>query len=281
MLSNVMSQQTQGAAFPGYGGVNGIQSLVVSNGSLGGMPTWNGPMSFSSLFEEFATNLINVNIPMGELGWYPVSSGNGIIDGSNANNPTPGSANRFGVLGLNTGNITNNTGLAALWLQSTQTYVGQVKTFTMQWSAQMPGALGTSLVAYTVDMGLESYPYPGQNGMLIRYAGTTSTINFQAITSNNGTATTINPVGSSFAVGASTWYNFMIQVPASGASGVNFYISAIGGTYVLMGNSTTNLPDVNDQCYPTFAMYKGSSFGTANQRIFWVDWCKMDCELSR
>ena len=232
------------------------------------------PLLSSSMFDDFATGVTNVNQNISVLGWRGASVAGGILSDFNAGSIDAGQVNRIGLLGMATGTTSNSTGQTFIDLQTWQTYCGQGSTVMMQWAAQIPSSLSTSSVEYVIEMGLGVYPYASTgstNGAIIQYKRTTST-NFSAYTSNNGTVTSVTTTDSSdFAVVAGTWYNFMISITSTT---VSFYVAPVGGAYVLLGSSTTNIPDITHQCNPVFNIYKASSSTTS--REFLLDWAKLD-----
>lgn len=238
------------------------------------------PVAGASIFDDMLWGLTNVNLNYGPMGFNGVSIGNGVVQGMNAGVAVPGVAGRIGLCGLQTNTTNNGTGQASLWAGQMQTYPGQASNITMQWAAQMPPSLSTAGVEYVVAMGFDSgigqnAATPAVNSCMIMYKRTVST-NFCAQTSNNSTATSVTTADSAdFAVTANAWYNFKIVMVAGL---VSFYVAPAGGAYVLLGTSSTNLPDVSDQCYPIFSIYKAST--TTTSRQCQMDWVKIDYTFS-
>src|SRR5665213_959263 len=253
-----------------------IFSVPNANAKLSQMPfPYPSGASGYHFFDDFVTAVTNVNYPLGNQGWQAAANAGGYIGNATAGAAAAGQAGRIGLISLGTGTTSNATGQAFLSLSAAQMYAG-IGAITWQWAAQVPSALSTSSVEYIMDMGFGVYPFEqGSNGLGILYQRTSST-NFMAYTSNNGTETTCTTADAThFAVVAGTWYNFEIVIPVAGTS-ASFYVAPAGSyAYVKICTITTNLPDISDQASPMIEIYKTGSSTTTN-RIMNLDWVQGD-----
>ncbi len=230
-----------------------------------------------TIYEDFLGPLMGSNLPVGDGYFRWAANNGGYGDGLSTGTGGLGSAGRLGIIRIGTGTTNNGTGQSFLVSDSTSMYAGQA-AFVMQWAARVPASLSTAGVEYVMEMGVGLYPFnPSQNACVIQYLRSAST-NFSAYTGNNGVYTQVTTADSTnFAVTANTWYNFQIIINAAGTL-VSFYVAKIGSPYVLLGTSSTNLPDVADQGYPYFNISKLSS--TATNSIMSVDWWSLNAQFA-
>lgn len=234
------------------------------------------PLTNLSMFDDFTWgNLIQANVPTGPMGI--VSGANAGGSGNNLTN-TPQEAGRPGIVGHTTGTTSNATGQGFFYMDSALLYPGDGTTTTLQWAAKTPANLSDVTNEYVMEGGFGNFTAAANpaNAMMIQYKRTTST-NWMAYTSNNSTQTAITTVDSTnFVVAASTWYNFKI-VYTSGL--VSFYVGKIGSPYVLLGTSSSNLPDATHSTSLYLTIYRASTF--ALKRDVKYDWIKWDAVTSR
>lgn len=249
---------------------------LMGSGAWRNAPASSSPPGPSSIYyDDFVTGFTSTNLSIGALGWACSTAGGGYISDETSGVAPPGQAGRLGLIDMGTGTTNNSIGQAFLVLSAAQMYCGQAG-FIMQWSFKTPAALSNSSVEYIMEAGIGVSPLtvPSQNACVITYSRLASS-NWSAYTANNGTSTVVTSTDATdLAVVQATWYNCMMVMNAAGTS-VSFYVAKMGGPYVLIGTSTTNLPNIGNQANPYFSIVKAGSSATTN-RIMTVDWWQLN-----
>lgn len=147
--------------------------------------------------------------------------------------------NSLGVANIATGTTNNTTGVSALQSSNgTSTISLTGLPLTMEWRVRL-ATLSTAGVNYVLRVGLQDSAAAGDptNGVYFSYNHGVNSGQWQGITRNASTSTTVN---SSIAVVAGTWYRLRAEVVLTPSLAVNFYIST-GGDYTFIGSSSTNI----------------------------------------
>lgn len=230
------------------------------------------PWSQVSYFEDFAWANLGLNLATGELALSGTqNNGGAIVATAGTTNPQFG---RWGIIALSAGPTGNSTGQAYLYSDLSDIYCGMGATVVLQFAAMVP-VLGTSTVGFQYEIGLRNDFTGAQtnSGSAFLYNFQTST-NWQAYSSNNGTATAVTSSSAVFfGVSQTAWYNFKMVI---GLSQIDYYVGATTGSsgMVLLGSATTNLPSLAHPGYLQVMMSKGSS--TTTQSRGYLDWMKLD-----
>ncbi len=217
-------------------------------------------------------NIGQANVGIGPLQLVPTGNGGGII--SSLANTTQPVLGRFGIIQLTTGTTNNATGQGILYNDDSSVYAGNGSSFTLTWAAKTPANLSDVTNEYVIEMGFfdKTRNSVSDNAMAITYKRTTST-NWAAYTAQNGSVTSVTTSDASLAVAASTWYNFKITMTSDGVT-ASFYVAPAGTqNFVLIGTSTTNLPNSTTFfTFLNFTIYRASTFALA--RILSLDWAR-------
>jgi hypothetical protein len=160
-----------------------------------------------------------------------------------------------GKVTCSTGGTVNNTGVGGF---ESSTGDNRIKCgggdMAIEFRIRLPVLSGTP--QYNVKLGVMDSNTLGTptNGVYFNYSSTLNSGQWQAITRNASTSTT---VPSSIAVVAATWYKLRLQVNAAGNL-VTFYINDVS-----IGTSNANIPTTN-ACRIMFRIEKqGSNSGTS------------------
>lgn len=247
-------------------------ALPLGNGggsSSAGITPNNGVI----LFDDFITGDNNPNNGIGTMNLTAAGNAGGGVLGNAAGVEPNGQAGRIGLVGIFTGVLNNNTGQGILLGQMGKVWAGNGMSTTFEFAVQTPPTLSTSSSEYVIEIGFGQAAFGGIStnaAALIQYQRTVSTA-WMGVTASNGSLTN---VVSGLTVATSTWYNFKIVLRADG-SGIDFYgCVAPGNNYTLMGSSTTNLPDINNQVFPWVNIVKTGTASTTNH-IAILDWIQL------
>jgi hypothetical protein len=167
-------------------------------------------------------------------------------------------ANVLGGIAINTGTTSNSTGQGFLYTDTNLTYAGSMSRIIWRYLIQLP-LLSDSTNEYVAEIGLRNQ-FTGalsNNAIAFMYKRSTST-NWQAYTSNNGTSTIVTTADTSLAVTAAAKWTLVIDI---NPTFVNFYAGA-GDTnaLTLLGSSSTNLPNSSNTCFPMHTIYRAATF---------------------
>lgn len=175
----------------------------------------------------------------------------------------------IGIITIATGTTNNNTGTAAI---SAFNNVGKISLGTwpvsIEFRVRVP-VLSTGAITYELRLGLQDTVTTGDptNGVYFVYSSGINTGQWQGITRNASTSTTVN---SAVAVAINTWYRCRAEINAT-RTNVDFYVDS-GSGYVLVGNSTTNIPVSANVLRPVAKINKiGSNSNTSS--VANLDWC--------
>lgn len=231
------------------------------------------PFTQVSLFDEMIYSNPALNVPYGMLCLEGTqNSGGGLSTAAN----TAVVSGRLGIMGIETGTTQNINGQGFLYSDINVAWCGNGMTLTMYAAVQAP-ILSDSTNEYVIELGYRNQfaAALSNNAFAFLYKRSTST-NWAAYTGNNGTQTTVTSANASLVVTAGAWYNLKMVV---GASAVDFYVAAGGGSsYILLGSSSTNLPDSTHTTFMNHTIYRAATFALRRQVL--IDWMKLDAAFT-
>lgn len=230
------------------------------------------PQTHISIFDDFTWANEQTGVPSGPFGL--ASSGNaGGGPFTPANVPAGAVAGRWGAMAYGLGTSNNATGQGFYFSDYASYYAGQCGTLIESGAIYTPATLSDGTNTYSIELGFRSSASNANatNSMAILYESSTS-LNWQLITSNNGTAT---KVVSGTPVTGGAWWNWMMVITGTSVTG---YVALPGAAWTSIGSSTTNLPDSTHTAYKMGIIYRAATF--ALQRLMIIDWNRTDITFS-
>jgi len=184
----------------------------------------------------------------GEFDWNSVATGGGsgvTIDAGAPDNTSSG------VITITPG--TTTSGRASLESFNGNNRILAGGTQTIEWRVRVP-TLSSAGQRYITRVGMMDSSAAGDpaNGVYFKYSDNVNSGQWQGITRNASTSTTVS---SSVAVTAAVWHKLRFQVNAAGTN-VDFYIDD-----ALIGSATTNIPTANPM---RFMVTQEKTVGTTN-----------------
>jgi len=152
---------------------------------------------------------------------------------------------------------TTTTGRCFLNGSNLQTQGGEITFETIVYAASLSNATDTYILYAG---GINGFTVEPTDGIYFRYTHDVNSGNWQGITRRNSSETAVN---SSVAVAATTFYKLTFIVNAAGTN-VDFYVND-----VLIGSSTTNIPQGTSADQMNFSIGARKTAGTTSVQFDW------------
>jgi hypothetical protein len=212
-----------------------------------------------------------------DFNWATIGAGGNPFDwastvnagGATTINAAAASGDPIGIITVATGTNNINTGTAAIsaFNNINKISLGTGPT-TIEWRVRVP-VLSTGAITYEVRLGIQDTVTIGDpiNGVYFVYSSGINAGQWQGITRNASTSTTVN---STIAIAINAWYKVRAEVNAT-RTNVDFYVDS-GSGYVLIGSSTTNIPLAAAVMRPVAKVNKIGGNSTTSSLVN-LDWC--------